>query len=312
MPEISIIVPVYNTERFVSKCIESILGQSFEDFELILIDDGSTDQSGDICDKYAIKDSRVKVIHQKNRGVSAARNRGLDVAQGNYLYFVDSDDYLESNALEIIYPYFFDSDIDMVCFGFQYRDENYHLLNKKQNEKRVLTQDELFSELFKSPNLITASCYNKVYRRDKIINLRFDENISFLEDYLFVCEAAHNTLKTAVIPDCLYNVVERTNSATRSNPIQSIHKIIKGYEYLYKKVRIYDKRIAGLALNKLIDSCILYTRHFRYETKKESQNSYWMIVRLKILIYKYIISGIVTGTLTKAKVHRFLKEAYNA
>lgn len=311
MPEISIIVPVYNTERFVSKCIESILGQTFEDFELILIDDGSTDQSGDICDKYATKDSRVKVIHQKNTGVSAARNRGLDVAQGNYLYFVDSDDYLESNALEIIYPYFFDSDIDMVCFGFQYRDENYNLIRLNEYTQKVLIREELIEEFFKSPNRLNGSCWNKIFRKEKISALRFDETVSYSEDWIFLFEAIYCCRQGITIPYCLYNVIEREDSTTRKNVINGMYNIVLGFERLYRKVLDTNKSLESLALNKLIDSIILYIRFIKHEAglKKIRYHKYTFLLKMKT--FKYIFIGIVHGALPKSKVHRFFMEALN-
>lgn len=97
---VSIIVPIYNAEQYISKCIESILAQTYRDFELILVDDGSTDMCGKICDEYAKQDSRVHVIHQENKGVSAARNAGISLAKGEYIMFVDSDDFITENMLE--------------------------------------------------------------------------------------------------------------------------------------------------------------------------------------------------------------------
>ena len=102
-PAISIIVPVYNAEKYLRRCIDSILSQSFTDFELILIDDGSTDLSPQICDEYASRDNRIKLIYKKNAGVSAARNDGLDIAQGEFITFVDSDDWVDERYLECLY-----------------------------------------------------------------------------------------------------------------------------------------------------------------------------------------------------------------
>ena len=102
-PKISIIVPVYKVEKYIHKCIDSILNQTFKDFELILVDDGSPDNCGKICDEYAKKDSRVIVIHKENGGLSSARNSGLDIARGDYIGFVDSDDYIENDMYELLY-----------------------------------------------------------------------------------------------------------------------------------------------------------------------------------------------------------------
>lgn len=118
MPQISIIVPVYKVENYLHKCLDSILAQTFTDWECILIDDGSPDNSGKICDEYAEKDSRFRVIHQENAGVSAARNAGLNVAQGEWITFVDSDDWVERNWLEELYKIAVHNDVDVVECGY--------------------------------------------------------------------------------------------------------------------------------------------------------------------------------------------------
>ena len=118
MPEISIIVPVYNTEKYLYRCVDSILGQTFTDFELILIDDGSTDASGDICDEYRAADSRVRVVHQNNRGQAAARNLGAAIAEGRWLSFVDSDDMLHPQMLASMYDVAFNNNADISMCSF--------------------------------------------------------------------------------------------------------------------------------------------------------------------------------------------------
>ena len=122
-PKISIIVPVYNAEKYLRHCLDSILNQSFQDFELLLVDDGSKDRSGKICDEYAEKDKRVSVWHQENQGVSVARNVGLEHAQGEWIYFPDSDDIVIENALEIMMKMCVE-DIDYVMCGYEVYDEN--------------------------------------------------------------------------------------------------------------------------------------------------------------------------------------------
>ncbi|MDU2552528.1 MAG: glycosyltransferase family 2 protein, partial [Staphylococcus epidermidis] len=113
MSEISIIVPVYNVENYLKKCVESILSQTFTDFELLLVDDGSTDSSGEMCDELKRLDERIKVIHKENGGLSSARNAGIDVAKGKYLTFVDSDDYIDTHMLEVLYKNMVHEDADL-------------------------------------------------------------------------------------------------------------------------------------------------------------------------------------------------------
>ncbi len=130
MPQISIIVPVYNVEKYLNRCIESILGQIFTDFELILVDDGSTDSCPQMCDNWANKDERIIVIHQKNGGLSAARNSGLKIYRGNYVFFVDSDDWIEKDALETLYKIADKTGADIVV-GNHRNSSDYCIENKK-------------------------------------------------------------------------------------------------------------------------------------------------------------------------------------
>ena len=124
MAEVSIIVPVYQVENYIRQCIDSILAQTFTDFELILVDDGSKDQSGQICDAYAGMDERVKVIHKKNGGLSDARNRGMDQAVGNYFMFVDSDDYIAPTMIEYLYQHILNENADIAACNYLYFFEN--------------------------------------------------------------------------------------------------------------------------------------------------------------------------------------------
>lgn len=117
MPKVSVIIPVYNAEKYLRKCLDSVLAQSFADFEVLLINDGSTDGSGKICDDYAQKDARVKVFHKENGGVSSARNLGLDNATGDWIVFVDSDDYVEKNYFEVINNNL-SQEIDVLVFSY--------------------------------------------------------------------------------------------------------------------------------------------------------------------------------------------------
>ena len=134
MPRVSIIVPVYNVEKYLSQCVESILAQTFTDYEVILIDDGSLDNSGSICDFYADRDPRIKVLHQKNGGVCKARNAGLDIAKGEYIAFCDSDDYCTPVWLERLIHTAQSENAELVVSGFHAVDENAQVLWTFQNE----------------------------------------------------------------------------------------------------------------------------------------------------------------------------------
>lgn len=138
-PKISVIVPVYNVEKYLRRCIDSILSQTFSDFELLLIDDGSKDKSGDICDEYAAKDARIRVFHKDNGGVSSARNLGLVKANGEFIFFVDSDDYLDNTHLE---NYSKDIDnFDLIFQGYKLVDETTGKILEKKTFHEIETLD---------------------------------------------------------------------------------------------------------------------------------------------------------------------------
>ena len=174
-PKISIIVPVYNSEKYLCGCIDSILSQSFRDFELILVDDGSRDSSQRICDDYAQKDSRVKVIHKENGGVSSARNAGLSAVRGGYLCFLDSDDTLEPDALQLMYQSISNENVDLVIAGYNRYDEDGTKIFGMSNSAVELISHEAALEEMYTPRSGNYQGYlwNKLFRKSIDINKPF-------------------------------------------------------------------------------------------------------------------------------------------
>ena len=181
-PVISVIVPVYNVEKYLNQCVNSILAQTYKDFELILVDDGSKDKSGEICDEYVKKDSRIRVFHKKNGGVSSARNYGIDNAQGTYICFVDSDDWVDETYLEdMLKPGDYDWIIQGIKINDKYRKYKNEFLKDKYAILNALIENEAERDfLFRGP------C-SKLFKKDLINNnkLRYNTNIYLGEDYLF-------------------------------------------------------------------------------------------------------------------------------
>lgn len=161
---ISIIVPVYNVEKYLKDCIESILKQSMQDFELILVDDGSTDSSGTICDRYAEKDSRIKVVHTKNGGLSAARNAGIEIARGEFVAFVDSDDYVLPEFIEQMYKKILETDADICECNFSYL-KNQKIINSRRLPEVALDSLNAIRRMFAPPYAGYVNTWNKLYRR---------------------------------------------------------------------------------------------------------------------------------------------------
>lgn len=145
MCKISIIVPVYNVEKYIKRCLDSLINQTYKNLEIICIDDGSTDQSGEICDKYALKDKRIRVFHKKNSGVSSTKNLGLDVFQGDYVGFVDSDDFVEPTMYEILLRDILLNDVDISVVNYSKESENYqNIMKNKKKIKNTIKKEMIF------------------------------------------------------------------------------------------------------------------------------------------------------------------------
>ena len=186
MKKISIIVPVYKVESYLSRCIDSILAQTYQNFELILVDDGSPDYCGEICDNYAEKDDRIKVIHQPNRGVSAARNASLDLATGDYIGFVDSDDYISINMYSDMIKLLEVNGLDIIiCTAFMVKGDK---VKGFVGDGRLTIYDKK-EILNKSLIDFENTAWNKVYTRTAIGDIRFPEGRLFEDTataYLFL------------------------------------------------------------------------------------------------------------------------------
>lgn len=217
-PKISVIVPIYKTERYLQGCIDSILSQTFCDFELLLIDDGSPDNSGKLCDKYVSKDSRVRVFHKKNGGVSSARNIGIENANGEWIYFLDSDDALYPNTFSILLKNICE-DVAYVMAGYviynEVGEEIYSISTKRTD---VINARDAISQMFAPKDyLYHGYLWNKLFRLDiiKRNNLRFAENIYFNEDRLFNVLYLRNIgdKKCIYMTEPVYKYIERSGSA---------------------------------------------------------------------------------------------------
>lgn len=209
-PDISIIVPVYNAEKYLHRCVDSILAQTFTNFELILVDDGSPDSSGAICDKYAKNDNRVKVIHKENGGVASARQCGIDNATGEYTIHADPDDWVEPNMLQELYNKAKETDADMVICDFYVDTENervYRTQNVSSITSSVVLKELLFHRLHGSlwNKLIRLACYTDN-------NIKFAEGLNTSEDYLICVKVLKNNPRVAYLNKAFYHYDQQINS----------------------------------------------------------------------------------------------------
>lgn len=251
---ISVIVPVYNVERYLDKCIQSIIDQEYSDLEILLIDDGSTDKSAEICDFYASKDDRIKCIHKKNGGVSSARNVGLDIAVGEYISFIDSDDYIDKN-------YFFElikkgrsSTSGIVCCNLMWeQDEVVFKINTSSKNCPLLVEkvEEGFFHNGYIKDLMYGP-YNKIISKNIIGDTRFDTNLRLGEDLLFVFSILLKTQKVDFIINTNYHYVMRAGSAVHTKSLDKQLEYVKAADKI-----MYLCRDNGL-------QCIEACRNWRY------------------------------------------------
>lgn len=215
---LSIIVPVYNVEKYIEACIESIRIQTFQDYEVIFVDDGSTDRSADICDEYAADDSRVRVIHKTNGGVSSARNEGLNIASGEYIYFVDPDDILaDKDVLQDMMSFTNDPDIDLIAGrGDEFidgRDLPASADSIESDRRTSASLAEVRTFVFDPLSLLMLNIYSERILRD----IRFDTRLSIGEDILFLTKAVSRAHKAVLYERIIYHRRLRPESASHAD-----------------------------------------------------------------------------------------------
>ena len=236
MPDISIIVPVYNVEKYIQYCIDSILHQSFEDFELILVDDGSTDLSGKMCDEYARKDGRIRVIHQDWAGLSSARNAGLSVAAGHYIAFVDSDDYIHKDMLLKLYNCIRKYEADIVLCGVEGVDASGRFIDERPVVKRdgVLDKTNTLKMLDRIPFVVVT---NKLFKRELFSGVQFPVG-KINEDAFVMHRLMYRAETIAAVSESLYYYRKRAESIMNS---RLTIKRLDYIEALYNRVLFYEK-----------------------------------------------------------------------
>lgn len=217
MYKISVIVPVYNVEQYLPRCLDSILHQTFSDFEIILVDDGTEDRGGYICDDYASHDKRIRVIHQKNMGLAQARKSGLSVAQGQYVMFVDSDDWVDNQMLEIMYRQAIREDADVVCAQCRRVDEKGCILNKSQRFKTIICNNQkAMAYHMHVTRFISTSACAKLISRDLMQSVSFKNNLAIGEEHDMVAQVILNASKLIIMDGSFYNYFLRSNSISRA------------------------------------------------------------------------------------------------
>lgn len=266
---ISVIVPIYNVEKYLIKCIESIINQT----------DGSTDSSGKICDEFATKDNRIKVIHKNNGGVSSARNQGLDKANGDYIAFVDSDDYIEKDMYEKMINIINKYGVDIVSCNYNHVNGKIEPFFSLDEDEYIDNKTDLIEKIFQYKNY-DMILFNKLYKRYVWSNIRFPVGINLAEDLMMLYPTINLANKFYCMKEALYNKIKRKEGLTNSKKIEDYINNVVAYEDFLIKVkqneildykRIYISCAEGLFRHyrNLLDYLFIYNNLEYKDLKKE-------------------------------------------
>jgi len=253
---LSVIIPVYNVELYLRKCLDSIIGQTYNNMEIIIVDDGSNDASGSICEEYKSKDERIKVLHKDNGGQGSARNRALDICKGNYISFIDSDDYINRNMFEEMIQEIKNNGCDIAICGMSY-DNGIKITNDENTRlKKYFTKYELMKAYLSGTEIKTVLC-NKIYKSELFIGIRFPE-IRAREDVYVMHEILGNCNNAIYIGECFYTQLIRANSTEQTSFKKDKLILLDIDEKLNEYVRIKFNPLLVYAKNRQIKD-IIYT-----------------------------------------------------
>lgn len=294
MPKVSIIVPVYKVEEYLPKCVDSILNQTFKDFELLLIDDGSPDKSGTICEEYAIGDSRIRVFHKKNGGVSSARNYGLDKATGEYVMFVDSDDEIAPVTIQRCYTLASSNGIDLLQYS----------LTRRSNELGILKgSSELMSVLeYINKKFLIVGIGGSFIKRSIIEqhSTRFNESLKLAEDLIFIHTILASSDKCLRLFDILYYYRDNTSSSSNNQKtvdmIKSCKEELKLKQMLPQFASSIDYSVTHYILSIIINNDYDY-------------NDLYELIKLSLPHNRKLMSGtqLVFALIANINIHLAIK-----
>ena len=297
---VSVILPIYNVEKYLPKCIESILAQTYKNLEIILVDDGSPDNCGAICDEYAQKDNRIKVIHQKNSGVSAARNAGLAAATGEFIGFIDPDDFISPEMYEQMIETIKTANTDLCICGYDYVDENGNCDPKRPyfiKETETINQKEVINRFSDMPPTIRHGVVNKLFKRELLKSLKFKEGLHSSEDVFFLTEYVKNIKNASFIHKPFYKNTVRQGSATHGGlSVKSLAESFDAHLTMHHTAINLYPDLKNHSLAFLLDVCTLKYNEavakINLISVNEKNNLKPYIMQMRKTIKKYAVKAI--------------------
>lgn len=301
---ISIIVPIYNTQMYLKRSISSIINQTYKNIEVLLINDGSTDNSLEICQEFSKVDNRVKVINKKNSGVSNTRNIGIELSTGDFIMFVDSDDFIDEDYVEKMYYELQKLNLDVIVSGMQFCDDKERMIKKElyKTDTQELKFDNICKDIINT--LYFCSSCKTLFKKSIIAenNIKFNEKFNYGEDLLFSFTLLKNSRKIGYLNNCGYHYRQNLNSSTHENNLKSIEKYFDDNIILFNTLKEDIKEDETLILNRLFTKLnitlnkVIQNRNIKYKDfiiianknieKYNANNKYINKVNLKMIDYE--------------------------
>lgn len=299
---ISIIVPIYNVEKYLKECIESIINQTYKNIEIILVDDGSPDNCGIICDEYSQKDKRIIVIHKENGGLSDARNKGIDIAKGDYLTFIDSDDFVNIDYIEKLYNSIKLNNTKLAQCGISKVNENNEIIERlNYDENYIKTSHEILNELYGKHLIENVVVWNKMYAKELFENIRFPVG-KIHEDEFTTYKIFYSVDRISLLSDCLYNyrqtnesIIGKKFNKKRLNLLEALEERMDFFKNrneidLYEKTLkfyIEELRLYYIKVKKYIEN----SKEIQQDIKRKYKIEYKKFVKIKSKKTKEILKA---------------------
>lgn len=303
---ISIIVPVYKVEKYLNKCVDSIINQTYKNLEIILVDDGSPDRCPQICDEYTKKDNRIKVIHKKNGGLSDARNIGIDNSTGEYIMFIDSDDYINDKMVELLYNNIKEKKSDVAICNFEYIFENCNS-KKVPNITPTILNSNQFWNLYYSEQGYVVFCvvaWNKLYKKELFKTIRYDVG-KYHEDEFIIHKIINQCNKISCINDKLYYYLQRENSIMFDSKLKFLKSLHSLEAFNLRTTYFINKGFNSLAQKSFSFACrhLLNVYDIKDSLNSTEQNEYNRLKEELVSLGKKISSK---NSSFKFKLKKFL------
>lgn len=277
---ISVIVPVYNIEHYISKCVKSIMQQDYSNIEIILVDDGSKDRSGIICDELQHKDRRIKVVHKKNGGLSDARNAGVEAAQGEYVLFIDGDDYVDNNYVSSLLNALAKHDSTMACSPLIFEYSNGNQKASEPFKEQSVSSEDMIDIVFRAKYSIGVSACSKLMRIQDVRNHPFPVG-KYHEDMITIEDIILENVRIAIVPTPTYHYVQRKSSITYADV--NFDSLNYGLKFLEKKIsKTESLKCANAYIHRMFGLMNTYCRVIKVKESKEQLRSAQKILRKEL------------------------------